>query len=67
MKTLTKYHAWSGDKEPSECTKCDNCRHYIKDSPTIKNVTPDIEKLRSNAARIKKFGYQQLEEFYNKQ
>ncbi|CAG8751951.1 3146_t:CDS:1, partial [Dentiscutata erythropus] len=92
MKTLTKYHAWSGDKEPSECTKCDNCHRRIKDSPTIKNVTPDIEELlhvvevltttydhqiipadvigvfrRSNAARMRKFGYQQLEEFYDKQ
>ncbi|CAG8451091.1 23658_t:CDS:2 [Gigaspora rosea] len=80
------------NKEPSKCAKCDNCHCHIKDNPTIRDVTPDIEELvhvvkilmttynhqiipadvigvfrRSNAARMRKFGYQQLEEFYNYQ
>ncbi|CAG8742745.1 7258_t:CDS:2, partial [Gigaspora rosea] len=92
MKALVKYHAWSGDEEPNECAKCDNCNHRIKDNPIIRNVTPDIKELlrvvevltttydhqiipadiigvfrRSNAARMKKLGYQQLEEFYDQQ
>ncbi|CAG8705225.1 13486_t:CDS:2, partial [Dentiscutata heterogama] len=34
-----------GDQEIGECTKYDNCRHHIKDNPTIRDVIPDIEEL----------------------
>ncbi|CAG8819238.1 7465_t:CDS:2, partial [Gigaspora rosea] len=45
MNMLIKHLAWSGDEEPSECVKCDNCHCHIKDNPTIKDVTPNIEEL----------------------
>ncbi|CAG8500462.1 5075_t:CDS:2 [Gigaspora rosea] len=45
MNMLIKHLAWSEDEEPSECAKCDNCHRHIKDNPTIKDVTPDIEEL----------------------
>ncbi|CAG8653374.1 3454_t:CDS:2, partial [Dentiscutata erythropus] len=91
-KVAEEHLAWSGDEKPSECTKCDNCQYHIKDKPTIRNITPDIEELlhvieiltttydrqiipadvigvfkKSNTARIRKFRYQQLEEFYDQQ
>ncbi|CAG8825101.1 15070_t:CDS:2, partial [Gigaspora margarita] len=92
IKALIEYYAWSEDKEPNECAKCDNCNCRIKDNPIIRNVIPNIEELlhvvevltttydyqiipanvigvfrRLNTARMKKFGYQQLEEFYDQQ
>ncbi|CAG8836234.1 28378_t:CDS:1, partial [Gigaspora margarita] len=45
MKALIKYYTWSGNKEPNECAKYDNCKHRIKDNPIIRNITSDIEEL----------------------
>ncbi|CAG8601145.1 19965_t:CDS:2, partial [Gigaspora rosea] len=63
MKALIEYHAWSGDKEPNECAKCDNCNRLEE----LLRVVEVLTTTRSNAARMKKFGYQQLEEFYDQQ
>ncbi|CAG8604337.1 11951_t:CDS:2, partial [Gigaspora rosea] len=73
MKSLIKHHAWSGDQETGECTKCDNCHRRIKDNPTIKDVTPDIEELlRVVEVLTTNYDHQiipadVLEEFYDQQ
>nr|CAG8570766.1 4394_t:CDS:2 [Entrophospora candida] len=39
---MLQHFAWPGDQIPSNCNKCENCQHQIKESPELIDVKEDV-------------------------